>query len=451
MKIRSDRLVILRGIDQILRENIAQRLPKLIQLRGQVKRIGKPFISILLESLCGYYEAREILQIYQASKGENTSYDEEVEKREKVIALLNNTLYDLEKARDMAKLQEIPENTLRKVESTIDWYTYLATNLDLRQRLILSMNDLEYSEAMKIAKKGLELAKTLSSNQKAVIANINFYAGHLKEIEAFEKFCDKRFWEITSNDFLCSSRLFDESVKILERVATKRVDLERLTSVSKAWSYLLGFIAKPSLENIEYLAKYRQLEESFPTVRRQFAIDKERNVSKRKLRAARMRAFLRDSVYKIACWNVFNELHFNVNLIESYINAPSRRELLFKIFEKAGMPKERLIRYSVLNEGNKLHLTYEYFINDVEEYLPGFLPLTIGKNDKPSLIIAKNLYHLCKHQKIQVDIFSPIRDQFTELFVDKILKEHAILKTLNLDRTRFLESLEKECVSLKEP
>ena len=430
--------------EAILNGNIAQRLPKLTQLRARVKKLNEYFIARLLEGLCDYYEAREMVQTYQASKNDNTSYDEEVEMREKVISLAVKTVYTLKASRDMSKNLDAPKEIRNKIESSIDWHIYLATNLDFRQRLIISMNDLNYSEAKKLAESGLELAKIQPGSQKSIMTNINFYAGNLKEIEAFERFCDKRFWEITTNDFMASSKLFDQSVEILERAATLNVDLDRLTSVSKAWSYLLRFIARPSLENLEYLAEYRKLEESFPTVRRQFSFEETRHVSRRKLRAARMSAFLRDSVYKIACWNVFNELHFNVNLVEGFINVPSNKELLRNIFSKTKMPIDRLNRYFELNEESKSHLTYEYFMDDIEKYLPDLLPLTAGPKNQPSLILAKNLYHLCKHQNIQADIYSPKREQFTELFVDKILKGYKVLKTLNLDRTRFLSSLEKE-------
>ena len=431
----------------ILHTNINKRLPLLKQFQGQVERLNYPVFSNLLKGLCDFYSARENIQRFRISRTEDTSFREESAMRREAIKMANSSVKYLEKAKLIAEKEICSKKYKRIFNAIVQQFVYLAKNFRCRQVLVLHMNNLEYDKARKIAQEGLDLAidGLMYGSQEMTIdellkppffqVDINFYQGNLKEIDAYERLCDKKFWEIESEDFLEVARLFDDSAKDLEKAADTSHDLDVLTSIPRAWSCLLKFMARPTLAGLEFLAEFKKLESS-ELVRKHFSPPVTRKISRRRQRAEAMSRFFRNNVVKVACWNIFSELHYNINIIETYLNEEENKELLRNKLKTAKIPEKRLEMYNG-------HLTYERAIDDVDNYLHRLLPLTIHKKEKPSLLVAKDLYYYCKHEKIQTDFYSTRRDEFAEEFMEKALQDYKSLLALNLDRKRFLEILEK--------
>lgn len=438
----SNQSSIIKRIDTILRGDLSQRLPQLKQLLARAryvkdkrKRTVFPQARALLEGLCEYLDAYDKLQEYHISRSRSpdSSFEEEIRTREKVIGKAGQAIYFLQKSKNLAKETVTLESDRQMIESTIDWHLYLANNLRRRQNLILHMNDLEYRKARPIAKEGLDLAK----KQKGARHDVKFYAGNLIEIDAFEKFHDKKFWEVRILDFQESASLFEKAVSFLEGCAQTEEDLETMTFVPKAWSYLLRFVANPSLENLAHLFEYRKLSHESLLVKRHFEPHKLHNISKRRRRAIEMHQFFRNRVTRIACWNIFSALHNNINLVETFVN--ENKDTMLKMFMATEIPEKRLSRYA----DPDIPMTFEYFIDDIKNYLNDFLPQMVRKKDRPSLVVAKDLYYFCKHEPIEMNLFAE-KDKFAEDFIEKALEEYKSLERLNIDVKRFLKRLRRE-------
>ncbi len=446
-----DQSSILRDIENVLKKDVKQRLPELKKLSGRTKKMENAFLSKVVDGLLDYYDAYDQVQSYGisrrmwSSEEQDSLFDVETQVRENAIGKFKGCIMSLGQASRLASESTALESERSKIVGIIDLHIYRATILSKRQHLVLCMNNLEYDEARRTAQEGLECARRRSEKGEVVPpdvkVDINFFAGNLKEIDAFEKISNKKFWEVRSADFREAAKSFEDAASCLERAAYTQTDKDKLISVPKAWSYLSRFISNPSLTNFSPLIEFRKLESVSQAVKTSFAIREPSDVSKRKQRSVRMAQFMRSNVIKIACWNIFSEIRYNLNRIETSANENIRA--LERHFEEKKMEPKRLERYKPKPDRpeQEPEVTSDRFIEDLEKYSPELLPTTVGKKERPSIVVANDIYHFCKHEKMQMDFYSATVDKFSTDFIERVVKEFNTLQKLSVDTEGLLKRL----------
>lgn len=454
-----DQSFVLQETDKILQMPIGQRLPELRKLFGVANKLNNDFLTKLLNGLIEYHFATDEVKTFNISKklsyleNQESSFEQEIQVRENAISRLTYSIGLLQEAMGLLTNFIDSDSEAWKFKKHLDLYIYRSNISSCRQKLVLNLNNLEYHDARNTAQIGLDCAKKQSQKfvnfpvPKNIQADLDIFAGALKEIEAFEKFSNKPLWEVKNSDFREAAKLFEQAVECLERASISEIDKDRLASVPRAWSYLLKFMSNPTLTNFGEYINFSKLENSSIIVKANFTLLSSNENSKRKQRSARISQFIKSSVIKTASWNIFSEIRYNLNLIETSAN--DKIDLLAPYFLERGMDKKRLERYLVRpeNKEQKPEVTCDRFISDLETTTPDLLPTTLKKNQRPSIVIANDIYHFCKHQKMQVDFYSITVDKFSTEFLERISKEFETLKRLSIDTDDLLKRLNKLSVT----
>jgi hypothetical protein len=449
---------ILNRIFSIMKLTVNDREPKLQEVKSYIKKLNNQFFSKLVDGLWEYYSADKQVKIFRATKTLDTTFDEENDVRNEAIDGFKTATINLEEAKKYLTSQIINEYEKKKISQIIDDHFYRSQVHMIRQELILFMNNLSYDDALKLSNMGLNLAssrydqlsKAPASVQENSKQDINFFAGHKREIDAY-KILNKPFWDITNKDFFEAASLFESAIGCLKlAAATKKGEpselaMAELTAVPLALMHLLRFMARPSLSNIEEFAEYKKTEETyFPDTALLSGVESEA-VSKRKLRLARLLKYFKNNTIKIASWEIYGELHYNVNLIEIFVNDKKIKPLLLSKFRKKVFPdssnqKEFIYRVTKYENLDNL-VTFDRFVDDVEGYFPELLPAKVG-HETNSLTIAKDLYHFMKHEDIRQNLYSVEREKFAEDFINRVLEKYSELKTLTMDAKRFKDKID---------
>lgn len=154
-----------------------------------------------------------------------------------------------------------------------------------------------------------------------------------------------------------------------------------------------------------------------------------------------MTQFMRSNVIKIACWNIFSEIRYNLNRIETSAN--ENIKALERHFEEKKMEPRRLEKYKPNPDRpeQEPEVTCDRFIEDLEKYSQELLPTTVGRKERPSIVVANDIYHFCKHEKMHMDFYSATVDKFSTGFIERVAKEFNTLQKLSVDTEGLLKRL----------
>jgi hypothetical protein len=199
---------ILNRLFSIMKLTVNDREPKLHEVNALIKKLNNQFFSKLVEGLWQYYRADTQVKIFRASKTLDTTFDEENDVRNRAIDSFKAALDNLEESKKYLTSQIMSEYEKKKISQIIDDHFYRSNSHMIRQKLILSMSNLSYDEALPLANAGFNLAKSRYDElskaptyfQENCRQGINFFAGHRREIDAYE-ILNKPFWDVTSKDF----------------------------------------------------------------------------------------------------------------------------------------------------------------------------------------------------------------------------------------------------------
>jgi len=155
-----------------------------------------------------------------------------------------------------------------------------------------------------------------------------------------------------------------------------------------------------------------------------------------------MSQFIKGTVIKVAAWNIFSEIRYNLNLIETAAN--SKIDCLSRYFTDKGMDPKRLEYYLIKPEKrSKTDVTCDRFITDLEKTSSELLPPVLNKHERSSIVIAHDIYHFCKHQKMQFDLYSSTVDQFSAEFIERVEKEYKKLSRLSIDTDDLIKRINR--------
>lgn len=374
--------------------------PELLRaLRSNIKSYGIPFFNQLLDGLYQF----STLHAKRAMITSDLESSVEQRSREKLINEANEVKYVLNEAK--MKLNAL--NISDELKSFFDIFSsgcgYYANMQVLWQQAMIYMRDGDYDKAEEEAEKGL-----LAASQRKDSRNLNQFAGLKSECEAYMAFVNKRWWDISNNDYRNAISLFEKAINCYGKAQVSS------GMVPEAMICLLKFISSPTLDSISYLVRFGEIRDRYPSVGDAFGPSKGLTSERKKQRNMMMR-YLRNVTYKIAAFNIFEELRTLTVELENFAWKND------DVYQK--LPADRAQVYK-----RSRPPPIETFVDDCEELL-------LGKDLPKSITLLRDIYHDCKHKTIFID-YNPEPDKLAEEIVNKILSAYEYIKDLYNDAKR---------------
>jgi hypothetical protein len=381
-----------------------ERSESLKQLYKKIKSDNNmPFFNQFLEGAWKYHTLQERRKTIKAE----LEYPSEKEGREKLIELGKEVQYFLYQAEKKLELLDLSEDIKKYFDNYIRKYTHFTEMQLLYQQTIIYMHDAEFDKAKSEAERGLKRA-TLSED-------INQFAGLKSEAEAYNTIISKRWWEISSEDFSNTVKMFSRAVDCYSRCkrANEYEFENKTTSMPKAIISLLSFIASPTFDNVNHLVEFVRIRDKYPVVQYAFTPARKASSERKKQRDLIMQ-YLKNETYKIAAFNIFEDFRTMVIELERFAHKNPF------VCQKA---KEIDPGRASLYMGDHPP-AIENFREDCRKIFGDEFPQSVDE--------LTQIYHDCKHKKVFVTITSE-PDKFAEELVNRILVDYAILKNVKKD------------------
>lgn len=411
MKSVSDVAKLVKGeIDRIWKEyKPLERIVPLKHLQKKVKSYDEPFFNQFLEGLYKYYKLHKKRKEIKAE----LEYPEEKRSREKVIGIAKETQYLLNQAKKKLELLDLQQNFKLDFDNFCRAFTYYACLQEFKQQTVIYMHDGDFDRAKNEAEKGLRKANNPEDR--------NSFAGLKSECEAYKTFIDKRWWEISDEDFRNAIKSFETAVDCYDRCRDEHQNeyeyKDKIMSVPMALISLLKFITSPNFDNVSHLVEFCEIRDKYPTVQYAFRSVR-KSTSQRKKQRNLIMQYLKNVVYKIAAFNIFEELRTMTIELENF--AWKTDNVYQEIARKISPDSASLYK-------RKRPPSIEAFIDHCEELF--------GKNLPESIVMLRDIYHDCKHKTVYIT-YTPEPDKFAEELVNRILRVYDVLKDLRKDIER---------------
>lgn len=398
--------IVLNEIVRIWKEyKPLERIEPLKHLQKEVKSCDETFFNQFLEGLYKYFKLHRKRKKIRAE----LEYPEEKRNREKVIGIAREVQYLLNQARMKLELLDLPEALQLKFENWCNNFIYYANMQECKQRIIIYMHDGDFGGAKEEAEEGLGKASSFEDR--------NYFAGLRSECEAYKTLIEKRWWEISDKDFKDAIQSLEAAVDCYDRCRDEYQNeyeyKDNIMSVPMAMISLLKFMISPTLGSVSNMVRFCEIRDKYPTVQYAFRPVR-KSTSERKKQRNLIMQYLKNVVYKIAAFNIFEELRTIIVELENFAWKTDA------VYQK--IAKEIPDRASIYK--GKHAPSIEVFVDHCKDLF--------GNNLPKSIATLRDIYHDCKHKTVYIT-YTPEPDKFAEELVNRILSVYDVLKNLRMD------------------